>query len=307
MTAPHVPVLLEEVLQTFSTLDSGTLVDCTVGYAGHSHALLRAHPGLALIGIDRDDEALRFSEERLKAFGERVTLIRGDFASTVAGMGREAFVGLLADFGVSSLQLDKAERGFGFASDVLDMRMDTRASLSAYNVVNTYSREQLRHCFHAYGEIRQADRLADAVIAERTHGPIRTAQRLSELALSVLGKHGKIHPATLMFQAIRIEVNDELGQIERLLDALERLRPSGAVIALITFHSLEDRLVKQRFKKWARSCICDPHALRCTCGNDHALGTIPSRKPVTASPEELRTNPRSRSAKLRTFVFKEIA
>ncbi len=307
MTAPHVPVLLEEVLQTFSTRDSGTLVDCTVGYAGHSHALLSRHPRLALIGIDRDDEALRFSEERLKAFGERVTLIRGDFASTVAGMDQEAFVGLLADFGVSSLQLDKAERGFGFASDVLDMRMDTRASLSAYDVVNTYSREQLRHCFHTYGEIRQADRLADAVIAERSQQPIRTAQRLSELALSVLGKHGKIHPATLMFQAIRIEVNDELGQIERLLDALEHLRPSGAVIALITFHSLEDRLVKQRFKKWARSCICDPHALRCTCGNDHALGTIPSRKPITASPEELRTNPRSRSAKLRTFVFKEIS
>jgi 16S rRNA (cytosine1402-N4)-methyltransferase len=287
-------------------LDVGTFIDCTLGYAGHSHALLSQHPRLDLIGIDRDAEALNFSQERLHPFAERITLLHGDFASTVPTLSPQSIVGLLADFGVSSLQLDKPERGFGFESDTLDMRMDTRSSLSAQTVVNTYSHEQLRYCFAEYGEIRQAGKLADAVIAQRANAPITRAHVLSELARTQLGNYGKIHPATLMFQAIRIEVNDELGQIERLLDALEHLRPSGAVISLITFHSLEDRLVKRRFKKWAQSCICAPQALRCTCGNDHSLGTIQSRKPVTAGKEELRTNPRSRSAKLRTFVFKEL-
>ena len=305
MNVPHIPVLLDEVLRSFSTLDSGVFVDCTLGYAGHSHALLSAHPHLKLIGIDRDEEALRFSRTRLAPFDERITLLRGDFASRVPTLEAEPIAGLLADFGVSSLQLDRPERGFGFESDVLDMRMDTRAPLSAREIVNTYSQEQLRYLFAEYGEIRPAARLADAIITERAHAPINSARALSELARRILGQHGKIHPATLMFQAIRIEVNDELGQIERLLDALEAMRPPGAVIALITFHSLEDRLVKRRFRKWAQSCICDPHALRCTCGNHHSLGTIPTRKPITATSRELRANPRSRSAKLRTFVFKE--
>jgi len=305
MHAPHIPVLLEEVLQAFAETDSGLLVDGTVGYAGHSYALLQAHPSLQLIGIDRDETALRFSRERLAPFGSRVTLLRGDFATQVPLLSDKPIAGFLADFGVSSLQLDTPQRGFGFASDLLDMRMDTDAPLTARHVINTYSREQLRRIFSQYGEIRPADRLADAIISERTRAPITRADTLSNLAVRVLGKHGKIHPATLMFQAIRIEVNDELGQIERLLDALETMRPAGAVIALITFHSLEDRLVKQRFKQWARSCICDPNALRCTCGNHHSLGTIRSRKPITAGPKELRANPRSRSAKLRIFVFKD--
>jgi len=305
MNPPHIPVLLEEVLRTFDALDSGLFVDCTLGYAGHSHALLSRHPDLHLIGIDRDEEALAFSQKRLEPFHERVRLLSGDFASRVPTLEAEPIAGLLADFGVSSLQLDKAERGFGFESEVLDMRMDTRATLTADTVVNTYSREQLRYLFAEYGEIRQADRLADAILSSRNDRPIQSARQLSAIAKKVLHANGRIHPATLMFQAIRIEVNNELGQIEHLLDALEALRPSGAVIALITFHSLEDRLVKRRFKKWSQSCICPPEAMRCTCGNHHSLGTIRTRKPLTAGAEELRTNPRSRSAKLRTFVFKE--
>ncbi|RUM37681.1 MAG: 16S rRNA (cytosine(1402)-N(4))-methyltransferase [Desulfobulbus sp.] len=305
MKAPHIPVLLEGVLRAFEPLTTGWFVDATLGYAGHSEAIIRAHPSLNLIGIDRDEEALAFSRRRLEPWADRITLLRGDFATQVPRITQRPIVGLLADFGVSSLQLDRPDRGFGFQSDVLDMRMDQRAPLSAYDVVNSYSREQLRYLFAEYGEIRPAGRLADAIIAARTRTPIRSARALSELARRTLASRGRIHPATLMFQAIRIEVNNELGQIEQLLDALETLRPPGAIIALITFHSLEDRLVKRRFKAWSASCICDPHALRCTCGNNHSLGTIHPRKPVTASPQELQTNPRSRSAKLRTFVFKE--
>jgi len=307
MKAPHTPVLLEGVLHAFETIAAGTFVDATLGYAGHSTALLKHHPHLKLIGIDRDEEALTFSEKRLSPWEENVTLIRGDFASVVPTLTTVPIVGLLADFGVSSLQLDKPERGFGFESDRLDMRMDTSAPLTAQEVVNTYTHERLRYLFAEYGEIRAAGPLADAVLAERARAPITSARQLSALARRVLGSHGKIHPATLMFQAIRIEVNDELGQIEKLLDALEAMRPAGAIIALITFHSLEDRLVKRRFKKWIQNCICDPQALRCTCGNNHRLGTIPVRKPIVATPSELRANPRSRSAKLRTFVFKEDA
>ena len=305
MNAPHLPVLLKEVLHSFHTLDHGTFVDGTLGYAGHSHALLEQHPHLHLIGIDRDETALNFSRKRLKPFEDRVTLIRGDFASVVAGMKPDSFTGLLADFGVSSLQLDQRDRGFSFESETLDMRMDTRATLTANTVVNTYSHKDLTRIFSDYGEIRQAARLADALIAERTRHPIESARQLSTLAKQHLPSRGKIHPATLMFQAIRIEVNDELGQINALLDALEAMRPAGAIISLITFHSLEDRRVKQRFRQWTQSCICGPHALRCTCGNTHSLGTIATRKPIVAGTEELRNNPRSRSAKLRTFVFKE--
>jgi 16S rRNA (cytosine1402-N4)-methyltransferase len=279
MKAPHVPVLLNEVMQAFQSLDEGYLVDCTLGYAGHSHALLSQHPRLRLIGIDRDAEALRFSQKRLKPFEQRTTLLQSDFASTVAQLTQQPLVGLLADFGVSSLQLDKPERGFGFESNVLDMRMDTRAKLSAYDVVNTYSRERLRYIFAEYGEIKPAAKLADAIIAARTYAPISDAHTLSEIAKKTLRSRTKIHPATLMFQAIRIEVNNELGQIEMLLDALEKLQPSQAIVVLITFHSLEDRLVKRRFRQWSHSCICPPNSMRCTCGNDHSLGTIQTRKP----------------------------
>jgi 16S rRNA (cytosine1402-N4)-methyltransferase len=305
MNAPHIPVLLEEVLHTFRALDGGYFIDCTLGYGGHTYSLLSQHPRLHILGIDRDDEALRFSSERLQDFHERVTLIKGDFASTVPTLHQQPVTGLLADFGVSSLQLDKLDRGFGFESPLLDMRMDMHSELTAHHVINTYSRKQLHYIFTEYGEIRAAAKLADAIIAERTRHPIESALQLSTLARNLLGNHGKIHPATLLFQAIRIEVNDELGQIEKLLDALESMQPAGAIISLITFHSLEDRLVKRRFKKWAQSCMCDPHALRCTCGNDHSLGTIQTRKPIVARQKEIRTNPRSRSAKLRTFVFKD--
>ena len=304
MESPHIPVLLDEVLESFEGVPGGYFVDCTLGYAGHSSEVLGRYPHLKHIGIDRDEEALAFSKERLTPFTERSTLYKGTFATVLPTLKEAPVTALLVDFGVSSLQLDKKERGFSFDSETLDMRMDTNASLSAYEVVNSYYREKMEYIFDTYGEVRSYKKLASAVVDARAKAPIESAKALSEIAKNVIPADGKIHPATLMFQAIRIEVNNELGEIEGLLDAIEAKHYKSEVVSLITFHSLEDRLVKNRFRKWAQECICDPHAIRCTCGKNHALGKALSRKPVTASKEELRFNPRSRSAKLRSFRFK---
>ena len=303
METPHIPVLLEEVLDSFSSVPEGYFVDCTLGYAGHSSEVLKRYDSLTHIGIDRDDEALAFSKKRLEPFESRSTLYKGTFATVLPTLKETPITALLADFGVSSLQLDKKERGFSFTSKTLDMRMDATAALSAYEVVNNYSKAQLEYIFDAYGEVRSYKKLAGAVIEARARQPIESAIELSEIAKTVIPPGGKIHPATLMFQAIRIEVNNELGEIEGLLDAIESKHFEGEVVSLITFHSLEDRLVKNRFKKWSTACICDPHAMRCTCGKNNALGKALSRKPVIATKEELKLNPRSRSAKLRSFKF----
>jgi len=301
---PHISVLLNEVLQSFDNVPVGYFIDCTLGYAGHSSEMLTRFSHLKHIGIDRDDEALAFSKIRLEPFASRSTLYKGTFATVLPMLKEAPITALLADFGVSSLQLDKKERGFSFTSENLDMRMDVQASLSAYEVVNKYSQEKLEYIFDTYGEVRSYRKLAGAVVEARAKAPITSARELSDIAKTVIPSGGKIHPATLMFQGIRIEVNNELGEIEGLLDAIEAKHYEGEVVSLITFHSLEDRLVKNRFKKWSLSCICDPKAMRCTCGKHHALGKALVRKPVTASKEELKVNPRSRSAKLRSFRFK---
>jgi 16S rRNA (cytosine1402-N4)-methyltransferase len=264
---------------------------------------LKKYVHLSHIGIDRDDEALAFSRKRLLPFEDRSKLYKGTFATVLPTLKEAPITALLADFGVSSLQLDKKERGFSFTSETLDMRMDASAPLSAYEVVNDYSKEKLEYIFDTYGEVRSYRKLAAALIEVRSKAPIQSAKALAEIAKKIIPSGGKIHPATLMFQAIRIEVNNELGEIEGLLDAIESRHFKGEVVSLITFHSLEDRLVKNRFKKWSSACICDPHAMRCTCGKNNALGKALSRKPVTATKEELKFNPRSRSAKLRSFRF----
>ena len=305
MQTPHIPVLLHEVLESFKNVGEGYFVDCTLGYAGHSSEILAAYENLKHIGIDRDDEALAFSKNRLAPFEARSTLYKGTFATVFPTLVEEPVMAVLADFGVSSLQLDKMERGFSFNSETLDMRMDATAPLSAYEVVNTYPQDKLEYIFDAYGEVRSYRKLAGAVVEARAKAPIQSAKELSEIAKTVIPSGGKIHPATLMFQAIRIEVNNELGEIEGLLDALEAKHTKGEVVSLISFHSLEDRLVKNRFKKWATACICDPQAMRCTCGKNNAIGKAFSSKPVTATKEELKVNPRSRSAKLRSFRFKK--
>jgi len=305
MQTPHIPVLLDEVLESFKDVDDGYFVDCTLGYAGHSSEMLAKYENLHHIGIDRDDEALAFSKKRLKPYESRSTLYKGTFATVFPTLKEEPVMAVLADFGVSSLQLDKKERGFSFTSETLDMRMDASSALSAYEVVNTYPKDKLEYIFDAYGEVRSYKKLAAAVVEARVQSPIESAKELSEIAKTVIPSGGKIHPATLMFQGIRIEVNNELGEIEGLLDALEKKHTKNEVVSLISFHSLEDRLVKNRFKKWAQSCICDPQAMRCTCGKNHALGKAFSSKPVTATKEELKINPRSRSAKMRSFRFKK--
>jgi len=303
MKTPHIPVLLEEVLNSFKDVGEGHFVDCTLGYAGHSMEMLKRYEHLMHIGIDRDDEALVFSQNRLEPFSEKSKLYKGTFATIFPILEEEPIVAVLADFGVSSLQLDKMDRGFSFASDTLDMRMDAEASLSAYEVVNEYSQKELEYIFDAYGEVRSYRKLASAVIEARAKEPIQSAKALSEIAKMVIPAGGKIHPATLMFQGIRIEVNNELGEIEGLLDALENHHTIDEVVSLISFHSLEDRLVKKRFQKWAKNCICDAQAMRCTCKRNHAIGKALSSKPVMASQAELKKNPRSRSAKLRSFRF----
>jgi 16S rRNA (cytosine1402-N4)-methyltransferase len=304
-TIPHIPVLYREVTAAFAECKGGIIVDCTMGYGGHSSLLLDADPSRRLIGIDQDETAIRFSAERLAPFGDRVEIRKGRFskvlAEIVAEEGAENICGVLADIGFSSLQLDEKARGFSFESETLDMRMDPSAPLSAAEVVNTYGEAELERILREYGELPHAKKVARAIVAGR---PFASAKALAD-AVRPFGPRGKkIHPATLVMQAIRIEVNDELGELRRLLDVCEQARFPDAVIGIISFHSLEDRIVKQRFAQWSRSCICPPEAMRCTCGNDHALGRPRPKKPMTAQPDELKNNPRSRSAKLRLFEMK---
>jgi len=305
---PHIPVLLEEVLDGFSSIKEGYFVDCTLGYAGHSEAMLKRYEQIKHIGIDRDEEALNFSQKRLAPFKERSKLYKGTFGDVFPTLKERPITGVLADFGVSSLQLDKMERGFSFESDTLDMRMDALAPLSAYEVVNEYTKEKLEYILNHYGEVRSYKKVAAAIVEARSLKPIESGKELASVIEKVVPRGGKIHPATLSFQGIRIEVNNELGEIERLLDVLEEKFKAGelkgAIVSLITFHSLEDRLVKNRYKKWATKCICDAQAMRCTCGKNHELGKMLTRKPIVATKEELKVNARSRSAKLRTFIFK---
>ncbi len=299
---PHIPVLRDEVVRAFGNV-KGTVIDATLGYGGHSEALLASNPNIDIIGIDRDQEAIDFSTKRLASYSGKVQIIKGRFGEVVPQILAERPVaGILADIGVSSLQLDKKERGFSLQSDTLDMRMDKDAPLSAYEVVNEYGPEELARVLREYGEIRNAKRVAEHIVR---HRPIASAKELAEIAAQVLPKTKKIHPATTLLQAIRIEVNQELRELESLLDAVETYTPKGATIAIITFHSLEDRIVKNRFKKWSKKCICPPEAMRCECGGDRALGVIVTKKPITASIEELERNPRARSAKLRIFRIRE--
>ena len=299
MNAPHVPVLHDAVVKAFERC-TGKLIDCTLGYAGHSALLLEADPALQLVGIDRDETAIDFATTRLAPFGDRVSIRRGAFSDLLPGILNEPgrVCGVLADIGVSSLQLDNRARGFSYESDVLDMRMDQRSAKTAADVVNSYTQPDLERILRDYGEIRNAARIAAEIV---THRPFHSARELSDRVKPFAPRGKKIHPATLVMQAIRIEVNDELGELERMLDTLQTTPLPGARIGVITFHSLEDRIVKQRFARWSKSCICPPEAPRCICGNDHALGRTVTKKPIIADEAELRANPRSRSAKLRLF------
>lgn len=299
MNIPHIPVLYKETLETFKDIDSGYIIDCTTGFAGHSSGLLASNENIKLICNDQDDEALEFSKNRLEAYKQRVTFNKGNFEHVINTFKDYEIRGVLADIGVSSLQLDKLERGFGFDSLTLDMRMDQNQTLDAATVVNTYSTSELERVFKECGEVREYKKVASLIVNNR---PFTSAKEISELLSKKMSK-GKIHPATLPFQGIRIEVNDELGVLERLFDSLENAKFKNCIVAIISFHSLEDRIVKNYFKKWTKSCICPEGVFRCECGNNHALGKIITKKPIIPTALEIKQNPRSRSSKLRIFKF----
>ncbi len=298
---PHIPVLYREVVSAFDGCE-GIIIDCTMGYGGHSSLLLDAYPNITLIGIDQDQSAIDFSTDRLKKYGKRVIIKKGRFSDVIKEIFQEYDVsqicGILADIGVSSLQLDERERGFSFESDVLDMRMNPESDLSAADVINTYSKKELEDIFYQYGELKNSRKLASVILDKR---PFNSAKELSDCIKPYMSKGKKIHPSTLLFQAVRIEVNDELGELKRLLDVVESEKNLTCKLGIISFHSLEDRIVKQRFSKWSKKCICPAEYMRCECGNDNALGKTVTKKPLTAQADELKQNARSRSAKFRVF------
>ncbi|MBE3022200.1 16S rRNA (cytosine(1402)-N(4))-methyltransferase RsmH [Campylobacter sp. 7477a] len=306
MQSPHVSVLLEEVLDVFKDT-KGNFIDCTLGYGGHSSALLKANSNLNLIACDRDDEAIEFSKKKLSEFGERVRIYKSKFSELIQILDqndKKNVKGLLADIGVSSLQLDKNDRGFSINSDTLDMRMNQSDGLSAYDVINSYNKEKLAEILYKYAELTNANFIAQKIIEARKTKAITSAKELASIVGTRPIKGRSVSPAILVCQAIRIEVNNELGELEMLLESIKNAKFNGCKVAIISFHSLEDRIVKNTFKEWAKECICPSFAIRCECGGNHALGKILTKKAITPSKEEIAVNSRSSCAKMRVFEFK---
>ena len=304
----HIPILRDTVVSLLEPKRGGIFVDGTLGGGGHAEAVLEQLPqGGKLYGIDRDSAAIEAASARLARFGEVFTAIRGNFfdmKQLLAQRGVTEVDGILLDLGVSSYQLDTPERGFSYHEDApLDMRMDPSAPFSAYDVVNGYSAEELTRIIREYGEERYASRVANAIVREREKAPLDSTVRLAEivkLALPAPARREPQHPARRTFQALRIEVNGELaGLSQALTDAHDLLR-SGGVLAVITFHSLEDRITKQTFRTFENPCTCDPRAPMCTCGKTPTAKAL-TKKPIVADETELEENPRARSAKLRAI------
>lgn len=308
----HIPVLLNEVLDGLRCDKPGVFLDCTVGCGGHTAAILEQHAENRVIGIDCDAVVLDSTRQSLAKFGSRIALYHHRFEEFEDVMKEASpkpmagLAGILVDLGVSSVQFDDAARGFSFQHTArLDMRMDTSQpfddSLTAYMVVNTYSAEDLARIFYEYGEERHSRRIARMIVAARTQASIETTTDLADMIFQAIPRrfHPKtIHPATRVFQAIRIEVNQELRQLGDTLErAVHYVQPGGR-ICVIAFHSLEDRIVKRTFAKLAKGCQCPPNFPQCVCGK-LPLVTVISRKPIMAAIEEQQHNPRSRSAKLR--------
>jgi 16S rRNA (cytosine1402-N4)-methyltransferase len=298
MQIPHKPVLLKESVDMFKGISNGYFIDCTLGFGGHSEAILNAYPNIKLIGIDQDKEALEFAKKRLSKFKNRVEFINKRASLALKELKGVNVSGILADIGVSSYQLDNKERGFAFDSKRLDMRMNQDQDLSAYDVVNFYSKEDLEKIFKTYAEERKYKKIADIIVKNR---PIVSNKELSEVLLKAGIKNTK--NLARIFQAIRIEVNAELKELENLLENAKNIAKKNTILAIITFHSLEDRIVKNSFKNWSKKCICPPEAIKCECGGNNQIGEIINKKPIVASEDEIRENPRSRSAKLRGFCF----
>ena len=304
MAFEHVSVLLHEVVDGLQPHSGGRYLDGTVGGGGHAEALLEAiGPHGELLGLDRDAAALAASALRLARFGSRVTLRQASFAdaaTVLADVGWQHVAGVVLDLGVSSHQFDSNERGFSFRSDArLDMRMDQRQSLNAAQIVQTYAAAQLERVLREYGEEPRARAIAAAIVAERGPGRLETTKQLADLVARIKRVGARDHhPATQTFQALRLEVNSELQQLERFLESGYDLLAHRGRMAIVSFHSLEDRKVKNAFRRWSRDCLCPPRALRCQCGWSRKAMLV-TKKPMVATAEEVRANPRARSAKLR--------
>ena len=301
----HVSVLLEECLDGLNIKPDGIYVDGTLGGAGHSSQIAKRLTTGRLIGIDRDPIALKAAGERLAPFGEKVTLVHSNFceiSNVLDNLGIDKVDGILLDLGVSSPQLDDGDRGFSYMVDApLDMRMNNGDALTAEQIVNTWSYEELRRILFDYGEERYAPQIASMICRRRETAPIKTTLELVDVIRSAMPASAlreKQHPAKRSFQAIRIAVNDELGAVRKVMDAaIPRLNACGR-LAIITFHSLEDRIVKNGMADAAKGCTCPPQIPICVCGNKPQVKII-TRKPIIAGDKELADNPRSRSAKLR--------
>ena len=301
----HVSVLLEECLEGLNIKPDGIYVDGTLGGAGHSSQIVKRLTTGRLIGIDRDPVALKAAGERLAPYQDRVTLVHSNFceiAQVLRDLDIDGVDGILLDLGVSSPQLDDGSRGFSYMADApLDMRMNSEDTLSAYDVVNTWPFEELRRILYDYGEDRYSPRIAEAICRRREEKPIETTLELVDVirgAMPPAALREKQHPAKRSFQAIRIAVNDELGSVEKVMrDAFKCLNPGGR-LAIITFHSLEDRIVKNGMADNAKGCTCPPNFPVCVCGKKPNVKLI-TRKPIVSGEEELERNPRARSAKLR--------
>ena len=301
----HVSVLLEECIAGLNIRPDGVYVDGTLGGGGHSSRIAALLTTGRHIGIDRDPVALEAAGKRLEPYADRVTLVHANFcemASVLKNLGISGVDGILLDLGVSSPQLDDGERGFSYMVDApLDMRMNSQDTLSAYDVVNSWPYEELKRILYDYGEERYAPKIAAAICSRRENAPIATTLELVDVirgAMPASALREKQHPAKRSFQAIRIAVNDELGAVSKVMeDAIPLLNPGGR-LAVITFHSLEDRIVKNAMAEAAKGCTCPPNFPVCVCGNKPKVKLI-TRKPIVSGEEELERNPRARSAKLR--------
>lgn len=301
----HVSVLLQECIDGLNIKPDGIYVDGTLGGAGHSSQIAQRLTTGRLIGIDRDPVALAAAGKRLEPYMDRVTLVHSNFCQmdqVLKDLGIEGVDGILMDLGVSSPQLDDGERGFSYMVDApLDMRMNSEDALSAQIVVNTWPQEELKRILYTYGEERYAPQIAAAICRRREERPIETTLELVDIIRSAMppaALREKQHPAKRSFQAIRIAVNDELGSVEKAMEVSIPLLNPGGRLAIITFHSLEDRIVKTAMAEAAKGCTCPPQFPVCVCGKKPKVKLI-SRKPIVSSPEELEVNPRARSAKLR--------
>ncbi len=308
MTFRHKPVMLDEALELLNPSRGGIFVDGTLGGGGHSAGILKLLPaGSRLIGVDRDSDALKAANERLDIYGDKFLGVYGNFFDIkhiLNGLDIHSADGILLDLGVSSHQLDTADRGFSYKHEApLDMRMDKNAHLKAIDVVNSYPEQKLEQIIRDYGEERYAHRIAVSIAEHRDKEPIRTTLQLAHIVSSSMpakAKREPQHPARRTFQAIRIEVNGELEGLDAALIAAESLLSSGGVLAVITFHSLEDRIVKQAFRRLESPCTCDRRAPVCTCGL-RPTSKILTKKPIIPKQAELMENPRSASAKLRAI------